>query len=478
MRARGTPAMSEEAASVAGLRSEVRPPAPGPPEPSRVAMISLHTSPRDQPGVGDSGGMNVYVLSVARRLAEQGVLVDVFTRCRGTGAPEVEEVAPGSRIIQVQAGPCAPLPKEELPRVLPLFLGGVLDRAAREGRGNGRPPYDVVHSHYWLSGWVGSRAREAWGVPHVASFHTLARVKDAVRPPGEPPEPPVRLAGELRVVRGADRILAPTATEASHLVGLYGADPARVRVVPPGVDGRLFAPRPKGEARRELGFRGSRLLLFVGRLQPLKGPDVAVRTLGEVLARRPDLREGTELWVVGGPSSPRGDEEVERLRSLALSLGVERAVRFHPPQPHDRLASFYSAADVVLVPSRSESFGLVALEAQACGTPVVGAAVGGLRHVVEDGATGFLVEGHDPAAHAARVLAILDRPGLASRLSARAAREAVRFSWDATVRGLRTVYREVVAPVLEGPADRGVLSVELQGPLTSGDLGRPGVLSP
>lgn len=425
----------------ARLRGSLRPEAR---EPSRVAMISLHTSPRDQPGVGDSGGMNVYILSVARRLAAEGVRVDIFTRCRGSGAPEVEEVAPGSRVIQVQAGPCAPVPKEELPHLLPLFFGGILDRAAREGGRNGHPPYDLVHSHYWLSGWVGSRARDVWGVPHVASFHTLALVKEALRPPEQPPEPRVRLAGERRVVRRADRILAPTPTEAAHLVDLYGADPGRIRVVAPGVDRRLFAPRPREAARRAVGFSGSRLLLFVGRLQPLKGPDVAIRALAEVLTRRPDLRGEVELWVVGGPSSPRGEAEVAALRSLAASLGVEHAVRFLPPQPHERLADFYSAADAVLVPSRSESFGLVALEAQACGTPVVGSAVGGLPHVVRSGDTGFLVDGHDPRAFAARVLALFDYPGLARRLSAGAAREAARFSWDATAEEVRSVYLEVL----------------------------------
>src|SRR2546430_5837929 len=202
---------------------------------ARIAIISLHTSPRDQPGTGDSGGMNVYILEVAERLARQGIVVDIFTRHQGVG-PEVEHVAPGARLIQVPAGPRGPVPKEELPLVLPQFLDGVLGTASAARNGDFRAPYDVVHSHYWLSGWVGERAKEIWGAPLVASFHTLGKVKNSVLPTGDRPEPTARLTGEECVVQGADRILAPTPLEAAHLVDLYGADPGRIRVIPPGVD--------------------------------------------------------------------------------------------------------------------------------------------------------------------------------------------------------------------------------------------------
>ena len=412
---------------------------------SRVAIISLHTSPRDQPGIGDSGGMNVYILSVAKRLAEQGIAVDIFTRCRGNGVPEVEEIGPGSRIVQVQAGPCGPLPKGELPEVMPAFLGGVLERAAREHRSHRHSPYDVVHSHYWLSGWVGSRAKEIWGAPLIASFHTLGRVKNASGIEPGLVEPPGRLLGEQRVIRGADRIVAPTPTEAAELVDLYGADPDRIRVVAPGVDGRIFAPRPKQEARERLELGVQRLVLFVGRLQPFKGPDVAIRAFALARARDPGATQGTVLWVVGGPSSdPSGEDQVTYLASLAASLGISDRVRLFPPQPHERLADFYSAAEAVLVPSRSESFGLVALEAQACGTPVIGTAAGGMRYVVEDGGSGFLVEGQDPEAYAGRLLTVLSDPDLAGRLSVAAVQHAGRFSWDATAAELRSVYRELL----------------------------------
>jgi D-inositol-3-phosphate glycosyltransferase len=412
---------------------------------ARVAMISLHTSPRDQPGAGDSGGMNVYILSVAKRLAEQGIAVDIFTRCRGTGGPEVEEIGPDSRIIQVQAGPCGPLPKEQLPGVLPAFLGGVLERAALEHRAHKHAPYDVVHSHYWLSGWVGSRAKEIWGAPLVASFHTLGKVKDASACANGPPEPPARLRGEQRVVRGADRIVAPTRAEATELVDLYGADPSRIRIVAPGVDARIFAPRPKAEARTRLELDGRRLVLFVGRLQPFKGPDVAIRAFAVALARAPEPTRDVVLWVVGGPSGePSGRDELAHLSSVAASLGLSDRVEFFPPQPHERLADFYSAAEAVLVPSRSESFGLVALEAQACGTPVIGTAAGGIRHVVVDGGSGFLVEGQDPEAYAQHLLALLSDPDLTGRFSLMAAQQAGRFSWDATTAEIRSIYRELL----------------------------------
>ncbi len=378
--------------------------------PARVAVISLHTSPLDQPGIGDSGGMNVYVLSVAERLAKQGIAVDIYTRCHGENAPQVEQLGTGTRLMHVR-----------------------------------HSPYDVVHSHYWLSGWVGARAKEIWGVPHVASFHTLGKVKNSALPEGDDPEPPERLAGERRVIVGADRILAPTPSEASLLIDLYGADPGRIRIVPPGVDRSVFHPRRKEEAKARLHTANTRLLLFVGRLQPFKGPDVAIRAVAEAAARAPDVMRDVVLAVVGGSTGRDADhDEVTRLMELASALGMADRVVFYPPQPHGRLAEFYSAADAVLVPSRSESFGLVALEAQSCGAPVIGAAAGGLRYVIRDGESGFLVDGHDPAQYSDRIIRLLSDPDLAARLSAGAIRHAAIFSWDATAADIRSVYREVL----------------------------------
>ena len=408
---------------------------------SRVALISLHTSPLDQPGTGDAGGMNVYVSSVSRRLAADGTLVDVYTRCRGDGAPEVERLASGLQLFRVQAGPCAPMEKGSLPEVVDHFVQTMIDRAARQYPAEARP-YDVVHSHYWLSGQAGLRAADIWGAPLVHTFHTLGAVKNGSLAGGSTPEPPIRLAGERSLARAADRILVPTDTEADELISLYGACAGRISVIPPGVDRTLFRPRPKTEVRAELGFGPEPLLLFVGRLQPLKGPDVAIRTLAEASRRDPAVAGRAILAIVGGPTTA-SDGTLASLEALARELGVAERVRFFPPQIHVELARFYAAADVVLVPSRSESFGLAALEAQACGTPVVAAGVGGLREVVRDERTGLLVTGHDPADHAEAVLRLLRDPAFAARLSANAVRHAGRFSWDVTAADIASVYREV-----------------------------------
>jgi D-inositol-3-phosphate glycosyltransferase len=405
----------------------------------RIAMVSVHTSPLDQPGIGDSGGMNVFIRAAAERIAAMGVDVDVFTRCRGHDLPEVQPLAGRSRLISVKAGPCAPVPKDELARYSGEFLGGMLRRERLERAG-----YDLVHAHYWASGWVGRSVKEIWDVPLVASFHTLGRVKNSSLGPREVPEPATRLAGEERVIAEADRLVAATPAEASQLVGLYGADPERIRVVPPGVDHALFYPRPREAARERLGLTGVRPLLFVGRLQTHKAPGVAVRAFAEAIARDPAETRDVVLAVVGGPSGSGHGADVSRLRDLAASLGVGERVTFFPPQPQTRLADFYASAKMVLVPSRSESFGLVALEAQASGIPVVAAAVGGLRYVVEDGVTGFLVDGHDPGDHAERILTLLADRAVAERMGRAGVERSMRFSWDVTAAALLDVYRELI----------------------------------
>ncbi|MEX0755150.1 MAG: D-inositol-3-phosphate glycosyltransferase [Actinomycetota bacterium] len=417
-------------------------------ERSRVAVLSVHTSPVDQPGTGDSGGMNVYIREVAERLAARGVGVDVFTRSRSGEELHSEEIAPGARVVRIDAGPPTPIPKHDLPRLLPRFLGGVLDRARTEGR-----RYDLVHSHYWLSGWVGRSLTQIWETPLVSSFHTLGKVKNYSLANGEPPEPASRLSGETSVIASSDRILAPTPAEAAHLVGLYGADGAGIRVVPPGVDHALFSPRDAEAAKQRLHLTRLRLVLFVGRLQTHKGPDIAIRTLAEAVAREPERTRDVVLAVVGGPSGGlEHGADVARLLDLATALGVGERVMFFPPQEQARLADFYAAADALLVPSRSESFGLVALEAQACGTPVIAAAVGGLRYIVHDGVTGRLVPGHDPADHADRLLSLLADEPARRVMGDRALRASQRFSWDATARAVLDVYGELVPrPVAASP---------------------------
>jgi D-inositol-3-phosphate glycosyltransferase len=406
---------------------------------ARIAVISLHTSPLDQPGAGDSGGMNVEIRTLSERLADRGLAVDVFTRCAGRGVPEVDRLGPLTRVIQIPAGPCAPVGKGELPGLVPAFVDSVVSRAEAQG------PYDLVHAHYWLSSRAAAAARVRWGVPLVASFHTLGEVKNLAGGL-QAREPAVRLDGEREAVLVADRILAPTPIEAENLARLYGADPARIRVVTPGVDAGRFRPRDRAAAKAALGLEG-RVAMFVGRLQPLKGPDVAIRTVAEATRLAPDRMRDLALVVVGGPSGET-PAYLARLRRLAADEGIEDRVHFLDPYPHEQLSEVYSAADVLVMPSRSESFGLAALEAQACGVPVVAAAVGGLRWTVAHGVSGFLIPGHDPGPYARRVVDLLRDPGQAARLSMGARERAVRFGWDRTVAGVLDAYAELAPDLL------------------------------
>ncbi len=406
--------------------------------PRRVAVVSVHTSPLDQPGAGDAGGMNVYVVEVSRRLAARGIAVDVFTRATSSDLPPVVEMSPGVTVRHVSAGPFEGLGKEELPAQLCAFTAGVLREEAQHEPGH----YDVVHSHYWLSGQVGWLARDRWRVPLIHTAHTLAKVKNAALADGDRPEPRLRVIGEEQVVAEADRLVANTADEARQLVEHYGADPRRTLVVPPGVDLDRFTPGDRAAARRALGVPADAVVLaFVGRIQPLKAPDLLLAAAARMLADDPALRARLQVHVIGAPSGS-GLEAPRQLEELAASLGIADLVRFLPPQAPDRLALHYRAADVAVVPSHSESFGLVALEAQACGTPVVAAAVGGLPTAVRDGVSGVLVGSRDPAAYAAAVRAVLARRPL---LAAGARRHAAAFSWDRTADALVDAYASAAA---------------------------------
>jgi D-inositol-3-phosphate glycosyltransferase len=410
----------------------------------RVGVLTVHSSPLASPGVGDSGGMNVHVRALASELVRAGVASDIYTRATSVDDPPVVEVEPGVRVLHLAAGPLEPIPKQFLPRYLCAFLCALLRAGERYG------PYDLVHSHYWVSGWVARLARERWSSPVVHSFHTLGKVKNACLANGEEPEPPRRLAGEERVIATADRLLAATPYEARQLIELYGAQPSKVRTVPHGVDHSRFHPGDRAAARAAFGVSRRHVLAFVGRLQPLKGPDVAVRTLALLRRQRPDL--DVELLVVGGPSG-NGVDEPQCSAALARREGVADRVRFLPAQPHDRLATVYHAADLLLVPSRSESFGLVALEAQACGTPVVAARVGGLSHAVGDSTTGLLLSGHDPADWAAAVADLLGSPRRLAAMGTAAARFAGAHGWDLAAARVLDVYGELVqstrTPLLE-----------------------------
>ncbi|MEO6205028.1 MAG: D-inositol-3-phosphate glycosyltransferase, partial [Mycobacteriales bacterium] len=366
--------------------------ATGPSRPRRVALLSVHTSPLEQPGTGDAGGMNVYVVETSKRLAERGVEVEIFTRATRSDLPPVVELAPGVTVRHLVAGPFEGLSKEDLPSQLCALTSGVLRAEAQHEAGW----YDVVHSHYWLSGQVGWLATERWGVPLVHTAHTLAKVKNLALADGDDPEPLRRVVGEEQVVAAADRLIANTADEARQLVELYGAEVQRVITVAPGVDLEHFRPGEASGARTRLGVPPEAvLLLFVGRLQPLKAPDVLLRAAARMLASDPTLRDRLVVAVVGGPSGS-GLAEPQALQELAHTLGIADITRFEQPIGNGTLLDWYRAASVVVVPSHNESFGLVALEAQACGTPVVATDIGGLRTTVNDGVSGLLVAGHHP----------------------------------------------------------------------------------
>jgi D-inositol-3-phosphate glycosyltransferase len=401
----------------------------------RVAMLSVHTSPLAQPGAGDGGGMNVYVRSLASNLARAGVACDVLTRADDAEQPPTVEVEPGFRVVHVAAGPVGPVPKPALPALVEPFVDAALGFFAAE-----RQAPDVLHANYWISGAVGHRLKHDLDLPLVATFHTLDRVK-AEAGVGDDPETRARVEGEI--VSCADLMIAATDDERRQLVTLYGADRDRIEIVPPGVDHQVFVPGDRTSARQALGLDpAGRVLLYVGRIQPLKGADLAVRALAE-------LDDDVALLVVGGPSGTDGRSQVVALRKLVADLGLDHRVRFVPPQPHDRLVAYYQAADVCLVPSRTESFGLVALEAAACGTPVVAADVGGLGSVVDDGETGFLVEGRGAVDYAAPVDVLLSHPDLARAMGASALARSSRYLWSIAAARLRRLYGDLAsrAPV-------------------------------
>jgi D-inositol-3-phosphate glycosyltransferase len=400
-----------------------------------LAVLSLHTSPLAQLGTGDGGGMNVYVRALSSALARAGVECDVYTRADGPHLAPVVHVEPGLRVHHVRAGPPEPVAKEDLQSLVPAFTEAVLaDQRATER------PADAVHANYWLSGVAGHAVKHELNLPLLSTFHTLARVKaDAGLWDGEGP---VRAEAEAAVIGCSDAVLASCAVEAMQLEALYGADPERVEIVPLGVETAFFSPGDRAQARRAAGLpRDVPLLLSVGRIQPLKGFDVAVRALALLEDRLPDAH----LVVIGGPSGPAGAAEVDRLRTLVQAFGLKDRVHLLPPQPHELLSTFYRAADVVLVPSRSESFGLVALEAGACGTPVVASAVGGLTTLVDDGVTGFLVERRDVAAFADAAAEILTNPYVAAAMGDAAARRAARYTWPATAARLRRLVADLTS---------------------------------
>ncbi|MER0242500.1 glycosyltransferase [Streptomyces sp. HSW2009] len=513
-------------------RAARRPRAFGRALPRRVAMLSVHTSPLHQPGTGDAGGMNVYIVELAKRLAAIDIEVEIFTRATTGALPPAVELAPGVLVRHVDAGPYEGLAKEDLPAQLCAFTHGVMQAWAGHRPGH----YDLVHSHYWLSGHVGWLAAERWGTPLVHAMHTMAKVKNAALAVGDTPEPAARVIGETQIVRAADRLIANTDEEAGELIRHYESDPAKVAVVHPGVNLDRFRPAPpqdlsyatnaqvtpygtahgatrdtghgaprdtrheaprdtksgpttsgptdtptgrtttgrtptgrdrtahdhplhegpthptpphfdpaviaasRAAARERLGLPQHALVpLFAGRIQPLKAPDIVLRAVAHLLTEHPSLRDRVVLPIVGGPSGS-GLAKPEGLHKLAAQLGIADLVRFRPPVGQEQLADWYRAASVLVMPSYSESFGLVAIEAQACGTPVVAAAVGGLPVAVRDGVSGFLIDGHDPAHYARALRRFAFDPTLATRMGVDAARHAHSFGWDRAAAATADVY--------------------------------------
>jgi D-inositol-3-phosphate glycosyltransferase len=416
----------------------------------RIATLMVHTSPLDQPGAGDAGGMNIYVVESAERMAAMGVSVDIFTRRHSPDLPDIVELSAGVRVRHLNIGANSAT-KEELPALTPNIseaFSAVLENEK----------YDVLHSHYWISGKVAMPVAKKFGIPLAHTMHTMARVKNMNLAEGERPEPMIRVQGETQVVAAADALIANTDAEAASLVSLYEACPDNVSVVSPGVDLYTFTAGDGRKAAREaVGLpQDAHILAFVGRIQPHKGPEVLIRAVAEMLSHSPHLRPKLITVIMGGASGS-GLGEVERLKDLVSWLNISDVVRFENPVPRAQIPQWYRAADLVCVPSYSESFGLVALEAQACGTPVVATAVGGLRTAVADGISGVLVDGHDPRAWSSVLARLIQEPQRRVLLSMGAIEHASHFGWDATARGTLDIYDRIIATSASAASARKII---------------------
>ncbi|MGH7760569.1 MAG: glycosyltransferase [Candidatus Dormibacteraceae bacterium] len=399
----------------------------------RIAVLSMHTSPTASLGQNANGGLNVYVREICTAFSERGISTDIFTRKQTIDDPGVEHLAPLSRVIYLPAG--TGLDKYSLYNEVPSFAARITEFAAHE-----HITYDLLYSHYWLSGEVACllRPRLATGWAHIA--HTLGKVKNRTLAAGARPEPELRIRVEGELAQQANLLIASTPDEAQELVDGYGADPQRVYVVPPGVDLATFQPMDRAGARREIGYGSGRLLLFVGRLERLKGVEVAIRALGLLRDRQHD---DVRLLILGEDSHDGEESEKERLKAVASEVGVRDRVDFVGSVAHHELPYFYAAADVCVMPSYSESFGLVAVEAQACGCPVVASGASGLRSVVRDEVSGYLIDEHDPAAYAERIGRLLENSGLAQQMGRRGRLLAQRFSWARTADRLQELFERV-----------------------------------
>ena len=405
----------------------------------RVAMLMVHSCPLEQAGIGDAGGMNIYVAESAARMAAQGVEVDIFTRRDHLDLPAVVELSPGVNVHHLDAGHDLHWTKEQVPAHFNELTAEFKKALSTD------QSYDLIHSHYWLSGKVAMPVAKELKLPLVHTMHTMARVKNLNLAEGERPEPMIRVQGETQIVAVASALTANTDAEAASLVSLYDACPDTVHLVTPGVDLYNFTPGAgRTAARKVIGIEAdTHVVTFVGRIQPHKGPELLIRATAEMVSHSPHLRPKLRVFIIGGASGINGSE-VERLKELVSWLNIDDVISFLPPVPRNELPNWYRAADLVCVPSYSESFGLVALEAQACGTPVVATAVGGLRTAVADGISGVLVDGHDPRARSSVLARLLQEPQRRVLLSMGAIEHASHFGWDATARGTLDIYDQVI----------------------------------
>jgi len=394
-----------------------------------IAMLSVHTSPLDLPGrTRDAGGMNVYIQQLARELGASGLTVDIFTRRTSRTQPQITHLSPGVRVVHIPAGPAEPIHKDELYQYMPAFAQQIDAFRRREGRS-----YDLLHSHYWLSGVVAMTLARSWHVPHVIMFHTLAHLKQLANPDAQ--EPPQRLEMERKLIQQADRIIAATAEERTQIIRHCGATSAQVQVIPCGVDLQRFVPYDRQQARLQLGWKADMpVLLFAGRLDPFKGPDILLRAAAM-------MKQQTRVVIVGGKLS--GDKELQQLRRLTAELGIGQRTLFMGARPQQELSLIYSAADITVMPSYHESFGLAAVESLACGTPVVATRAGGLTTIIQHGKTGYLVP-RSPGFFAERLDALLNNPDLLQEMRDNARPSVLQYSWKRVAEQVRSLYQEAV----------------------------------
>jgi D-inositol-3-phosphate glycosyltransferase len=409
----------------------------------RIAMLSVHTCPLAMLGGKKTGGMNVYVRDFSRELGRQGVQVDVFTRSQDDCQPMIKhDLGNGGRVIHITAGPEEPIPVADVANYLDEFIQGVLDFAHSE-----QIQYDLIHSHYWLSGLVAEKLRDAWqGTPIVHMFHTLGHMKNRIAQSDSERAPQIRIDGENHVINIADRLIAATPAEQEQLNWLYGADTSKIAIVPPGVDLERFFPIPTKVAKKRVGIPcGDTNILFAGRIEPLKGIDTMLRAMSLIQNRYPEVLKNTCMAIVGGdPWADDLDEEMARLQQLRTELGIHDLVTFLGAKDQSILPNYYAAAEIVIMPSHYESFGMVALEAMAMGTPVIASEVGGLAHLVKDGINGFHIPSRDPEALAAKIYELLTNVECRKMLGEHARHYAKQYDWKHIVDRMMVVYEDAL----------------------------------